>query len=184
MSYFKNYYKDTIVKHLIEKLGYKNVMQVPKVKKIVLNMGVGKAVLDKKVLEFAVNDMTKIAGQKPVITLARESISNFKSRKGYPIGCKVTLRAEMMYEFLYRLITISIPRIRDFRGFSANGFDKFGNYNFGIREQIVFPEIDYDKIDQLRGLNITIVTDAKSKQEALELLKAFGFPFKDVDSGG
>ncbi len=158
--------------------GYKSVMEVPRIEKITLNMGVGEAVADKKVMDFAVGDMQKIAGQKPVVTKSRKSIAGFKIRDGYPIGCKVTLRAARMYEFLDRLVTIAMPRIRDFRGVSARSFDGRGNYNMGVREQIVFPEIEYDKIDALRGMNITITTTAESDEEAKALLAAFKFPFK------
>ncbi|MCX7124297.1 MAG: 50S ribosomal protein L5 [Gammaproteobacteria bacterium] len=171
-------YSDEIIKILKEEFKYTSVMQVPKITKITLNMGVGEAVDDKKVINFAVDDMAKIAGQKPVITLSKKSIAGFKIRDNYPIGCKVTLRRQKMYEFLQRLISIAIPRIRDFRGFSAKSFDGRGNYSLGIKEQIVFPEIQYDKIDKIRGLDITITTTAKTDAEAKALLKAFGFPLK------
>lgn len=179
MSKFQQLYREKIVKQLQEQFGYESVMQVPRLVKVTLNMGVGEAVADKKIITHAVEDLTKIAGQKPVITKARISVASFKIRKGWPIGCKVTLRRERMHEFLERLIGITIPRIRDFRGFSVKGFDGAGNYNMGIREQIVFPEIDYDKIDAIRGLNIAITTTAKSNKEGRALLKAFDFPFKD-----
>jgi large subunit ribosomal protein L5 len=162
----------------MEKFGYKSVMQVPRIEKITLNMGVGEAVADKKVLQFAMDDMAKISGQKPVITRARKSVAGFKIREGWPIGCKVTLRAERMYEFLDRLINIAIPRIRDFRGLSAKSFDGRGNYSMGVKEQIIFPEVDYDKIDALRGMDITITTTARSDEEAKALLDGFNFPFK------
>jgi large subunit ribosomal protein L5 len=155
------------------------VMEVPRIEKITLNMGVGEAVADKKVMEFAVGDMQKIAGQKPVVTLSRKSIAGFKIRDGYPVGCKVTLRQDRMYEFLDRLITVAMPRIRDFRGISGKSFDGRGNYNMGVREQIIFPEIDYDKVDALRGMNITITTTAKTDEEARALLSAFSFPFRN-----
>lgn len=171
-------YNDTITKSLMKEFGFKTVMQVPKITKITLNMGVGEAVEDKKVINFAVDDMTKIAGQKPVVTMSRKSIAAFKIREDYPVGCKVTLRREKMYEFLDRLISIAIPRIRDFRGFNAKAFDGRGNYSLGIKEQIVFPEIQYDKIDVLRGMDITITTNAKNDEEAKALLKAFGFPLR------
>lgn len=171
-------YSDEIVKQLKKEFGYKSVMQVPKISKITLNMGVGETVDDKKVMNFALDDMTKIAGQKPVITLSKKSIAGFKIRDNYPVGCKVTLRRQKMYEFLQRLISIAIPRIRDFRGFSAKAFDGRGNYSLGIKEQIVFPEIQYDKIDKIRGMDITITTTAKTDAEARALLKAFGFPLK------
>lgn len=171
-------YQKEIVPELMKQFSYKSVMQVPRIKKIVLNMGVGEAVNDKKILEHAVGDMTKIAGQKPAITKARKSIAVFKIREGYPIGCKVTLRSTRMYEFLDRLISVAIPRVRDFRGISGRAFDGRGNFNMGVKEQIIFPEIEYDKIDALRGLNITITTTAKSDDEARALLSAFRFPFR------
>jgi large subunit ribosomal protein L5 len=173
------HYRKTVVGELTEKFGYKTAMQVPRIQKIVLNMGVGEAVADKKVLDNAVSDMTKIAGQKPLVTKTRKSIAAFKIRKDYPVGCMVTLRRGRMYEFLERLISIAIPRTRDFRGLSAKGFDGRGNYNMGIREQIIFPEIEYDKIDQIRGMNITIATTAKTDEEAKALLAAFKFPFRN-----
>ena len=172
------HYKDKVVPDLMQKFGYKTVMQVPRIKKITLNMGVGETVNDKKVLDNAVADMAKIAGQKPVVTNARKSIANFKVRAGFPIGCMVTLRGARMYEFLDRLVNIAIPRIRDFRGVSNRAFDGRGNYSLGVREQIIFPEIEYDKIDALRGMNIAITTTAKSDDEARALLGAFRFPFK------
>jgi large subunit ribosomal protein L5 len=178
MARLQSYYRETVVPELMKQFGYKSVMQVPRIEKITLNMGVGEAVADKKVMEFAVGDMKKIAGQKPVVTKSRKSIAGFKIRDGYPIGCKVTLRSARMYEFLDRLVTIAMPRIRDFRGVSAKSFDGRGNYNMGVREQIMFPEIEYDKIDALRGMNITITTTAKSDAEAKALLGAFKFPFK------
>jgi large subunit ribosomal protein L5 len=163
----------------MKEFGYKSVMEVPRITKIVLNMGVGEAVADKKVLENAVGDMTLIAGQKPIITKARKSIAGFKIRDGYPIGCKVTLRSVRMYEFLDRLISVAIPRIRDFRGIPAKSFDGRGNFNMGVKEQIIFPEVEYDKIDALRGMNVTITTTAKSDKEARALLAAFRFPFRN-----
>ena len=172
-------YKETIVPKLTERFGYKNPMQVPRLSKVTLNMGVGEAVGDKKILDHAVGDMTKIAGQKPVITKARKAIAGFKIREDYPIGCMVTLRGNQMYEFLDRLVTIAMPRIRDFRGISGKGFDGRGNYNVGVKEQIIFPEIEYDKIDALRGMNISITTTAKNDDEAKALLAAFKFPFKN-----
>ncbi len=178
MARLQEFYRDSVVAKLKDELGYDNVMQVPKITKITLNMGVGEALGDKKVLENAVNDMTKIAGQKPVVTKARKSVAGFKLREGWPIGCKVTLRKDQMYEFLDRLINISIPRIRDFRGMNPKSFDGRGNYSMGVKEQIMFPEIDYDKIDTLRGMDITITTTANTDDEARALLKAFNFPFK------
>lgn len=178
MSRLQQHYKENVVSQLTEQFGYKTVMQVPRITKITLNMGLGEAVTDKKIIESAVADMEKISGQKPVVTLARKSVANFKIRDGYPIGCKVTLRRERMYEFLDRLITIAIPRIRDFRGLNNRSFDGRGNYSMGVKEQIIFPEIDYDKIDQLRGMNITITTSANSNEEAMALLAAFNFPLR------
>ncbi len=172
-------YKNSVVQELTQKFGYKSAMQVPRITKITLNMGVGEAVSDKKVLENAVGDMTKIAGQKPVVTKARKSIAGFKIRDGYPIGCMVTLRGPRMYEFLDRLVSVALPRVRDFRGVSGKGFDGRGNYNMGVREQIIFPEIEYDKIDALRGMNISVTTTAKTDDEARALLAAFKFPFKN-----
>lgn len=179
MARLKDFYKDTVVKSLTEQFGYKSPMQVPRIEKITLNMGVGEAVADKKVMENAVGDMEKIAGQKPIVTKAKKSVAAFKIRDDYPVGCKVTLRRERMYEFLDRLVTVAIPRIRDFRGISAKSFDGRGNYNMGVKEQIIFPEIEYDKIDALRGMNITITTTAKSDEEARALLTAFSFPFRN-----
>ncbi len=178
MARLKKYYEETIVKQLMEQFNYKSVMQVPKIERITLNMGVGEAVADKKVMENAVSDLEKIAGQKPLVTKAKKSIAAFKIRDDYPVGCKVTLRKNNMYTFLDRLISIAIPRIRDFRGISAKSFDGRGNYNMGIKEQIIFPEIEYDKIDALRGMNITITTSAKTDDEAKGLLSAFSFPFR------
>jgi large subunit ribosomal protein L5 len=173
------HYKEAVVKQLQEQFGYTTSMQVPRIEKIVLNMGVGEAVADKKVMDSAVADMAKIAGQKPVVTKSRKSIAVFKIRNGYPIGCKVTLRGRRMYEFLDRLVSIAMPRIRDFRGVSGRAFDGQGNYNMGVKEQIIFPEIEYDKIDMIRGMNITIATTAKSDNEAKALLQAFRFPFRN-----
>ncbi|MFQ6332429.1 50S ribosomal protein L5 [Methylophilus sp. 3sh_L] len=178
MARLKQYYNDTVVAKLTEQFGYTSPMQVPRIEKITLNMGVGEAVADKKVMENAVSDMEKIAGQKPIVTKAKKSVAAFKIRDDYPVGCKVTLRRERMYEFLDRLITVAIPRIRDFRGISGKSFDGRGNYNMGVKEQIIFPEIEYDKIDALRGMNITITTTAKSDEEAKALLAAFSFPFR------
>ncbi|UCD67054.1 MAG: 50S ribosomal protein L5 [Betaproteobacteria bacterium] len=172
-------YRKEIVPELVKQFGYKSVMEVPRLEKIVLNMGVGEAVNDKKILESAVSDLTLISGQKPIITKARKSIAGFKIRTGYPIGCKVTLRHVRMYEFLDRLISVAIPRVRDFRGISVRAFDGRGNFNMGVKEQIIFPEIEYDKIDALRGLNVTIATSAKSDDEARALLAAFRFPFRN-----
>lgn len=171
-------YKEKILPALMEEFSYKSVMQAPRVEKITLNIGLGEAVGDKKVLENAIRDMTAISGQKPVVTLARKSIAGFKIRDGYPIGLKVTLRKARMYEFLDRLVAVSIPRIRDFRGISPKSFDGRGNYSLGVKEQIIFPEIDYDKIDAIRGMDITITTSAKSDAEALAMLKKFNFPFR------
>ncbi|MCP5245262.1 MAG: 50S ribosomal protein L5 [Burkholderiales bacterium] len=179
MSRLQEYYKTTVAKQLTEKYGYKSIMEVPKISKITLNIGVGEATADKKVIEHAVSDLKKIAGQQPVVTRARKSIASFKVREDYPIGCMVTLRGIRMYEFLDRLISIAIPRIRDFRGISPKSFDGRGNYNLGIKEQIIFPEIDYDKIDALRGMNISINTTAATDEEAKALLSAFNFPFKN-----
>jgi large subunit ribosomal protein L5 len=179
MARMQEFYKETVVPQLRDKFGYKSVMEVPRISKITLNMGVGDAVGDKKILEHAVGDMTKIAGQKPVVTKARKAIAGFKIREGYPIGCMVTLRGTRMFEFLDRLVTIAMPRIRDFRGISGKGFDGRGNYNVGVKEQIIFPEIEYDKIDRLRGMNISITTTAKTDAEAKALLVAFKFPFKN-----
>jgi large subunit ribosomal protein L5 len=179
MTRLQEHYRDNVVKSLMEQFGYKSVMEVPRIQKITLNMGVGEAVADKKVMDNAVGDLTKIAGQKPVVTKARKSIAQFKIRAGYPVGCMVTLRGERMYEFLDRLVSIAIPRIRDFRGISGRSFDGRGNFNMGVREQIIFPEIEYDKIDAVRGLNITITTTAKNDEEARALLTAFRFPFRN-----
>jgi large subunit ribosomal protein L5 len=179
MARLQQYYKDTVVKQMMEQFGYKSIMEVPRIEKITLNMGVGEAVADKKVMEHAVGDMQKIAGQKPVVTMSRKSIAGFKIRDNNPVGCMVTLRRTHMYEFLDRLVSIAIPRIRDFRGISGKAFDGRGNYNMGVREQIIFPEIDYDKIDALRGMNISITTTAKTDEEARALLAAFKFPFKN-----
>jgi large subunit ribosomal protein L5 len=178
MARLKQFYKDSVVKKMTEQFGYTSVMQVPRIEKITLNMGVGEAVADKKVMENAVGDMEKIAGQKVVVTKAKKSVAAFKIRDDYPVGCKVTLRRERMYEFLDRLITVAIPRIRDFRGIPAKSFDGRGNYNMGVKEQIIFPEIEYDKIDAIRGMNITITTTAKTDEEAKALLSAFSFPFR------
>jgi len=178
MARFYEFYKDKVTKDLMKQFGYKSIMEVPRIEKITLNMGVGEAVADKKVMEFAVGDMQKIAGQKPVVTMSKKSIAGFKIREGYPVGCKVTLRKERMYEFLDRLISVAIPRIRDFRGISGKSFDGRGNYNMGIKEQIIFPEIEYEKIDALRGMNITITTSAKTDEEAKALLLAFKLPLK------
>jgi large subunit ribosomal protein L5 len=175
----QQHYREAVVPALMKQFGYKTAMQVPRIDKIVLNMGVGEAVNDKKILDNAVGDMTRIAGQKPVVTKAKKSIAGFKIRKDYPIGCMVTLRRGRMYEFLDRLVAVAIPRIRDFRGIPARSFDGRGNFNLGVKEQIIFPEIEYDKIDALRGLNITITTTAKTDEEARALLAAFKFPFKN-----
>ena len=178
MSRLKDFYRDDVTKQLTKQFGYKSVMEVPRVTKITLNMGVGDALTDKKVLEHAVSDMEKISGQKAVVTKAKKSIAGFKLREGWPVGCKVTLRADRMYDFLDRLITISIPRTRDFRGLNPKSFDKQGNYSMGVKEQIIFPEIEYDKIDKLRGMDITITTTAKTAEESHALLSAFKFPFR------
>jgi large subunit ribosomal protein L5 len=178
MARLKDFYKDTVVGQLQEQFKYDNVMEIPKITKITLNMGVGEAVSDRKVMEHAVADMTKIAGQKPIVINARKSVAGFKVREGWPVGCKVTLRREQMYEFLDRLINIAIPRIRDFRGMSPKAFDGRGNYNMGVKEQIIFPEIDYDKIDALRGMDITFTTTARTDEEGRALLAAFNFPFR------
>jgi large subunit ribosomal protein L5 len=178
MAKLHDYYKSDVVNELSKQFGYKTIMQVPRIEKITLNMGVGEAISDKKLLENAAADMAAISGQKPLITKARKSVAGFKIREGYPIGCKVTLRGERMWEFLERLICISMPRIRDFRGVSAKSFDGRGNYSMGVREQIIFPEIDYDKVDKVRGLDITITTTAKTDEEGRALLAAFSFPFR------
>jgi len=179
MSRLQTHYKENLTAQLMDKLELKNIMEVPKITKITLNMGVGEAVTDKKVMAHATSDMTEISGQKPIVINSRKSVASFKIRDGWPVGCKVTLRRERMYEFLDRLVNISIPRIRDFRGLSRKSFDGRGNYSFGITEQIMFPEIDFDKIDTIRGMDITITTSAKSDAEGLALLQAFNFPFKD-----
>jgi len=178
MARLQEHYRENIVNQLVEKMGYKSVMEVPRITKITLNMGVGEAVGDKKIIEHAVNDLQKISGQKVIVTYARKSVAAFKIRDGWPIGCKVTLRRDRMYEFLDRLISISIPRIRDFRGLNGKSFDGRGNYSMGVKEQIMFPEIEYEKIDTLRGLDITVTTTAKSDEEGRALLEAFNFPFK------
>lgn len=178
MAKLHNFYKETVVQQLQEKFEYQSVMQVPRITKITLNMGLGEALADKKILEHAVSDMTAISGQKPVVTKARKSVAGFKIRDGYPIGCKVTLRGERMWEFLERFVSIAIPRIRDFRGMNPKSFDGRGNYSVGIKEQIIFPEIDYDKVDKIRGMDITITTTANSNDEGRALLSAFNFPLK------
>ena len=178
MAKLHDYYRDQVVNELKNKFGYKSVMQVPRIEKITLNMGVGEALTDKKLLDNAVADLAAISGQKTLVTKARKSVAGFKIRQGYPIGCKVTLRGERMWEFFERLITIAVPRIRDFRGLSAKSFDGRGNYSMGVREQIIFPEIDYDKVDRVRGLDITITTTAKNDEEGQALLAAFNFPFR------
>ena len=178
MAKLHDYYRDQVVNELKNKFGDKSVMQVPRIEKITLNMGVGEALTDKKLLDNAVADLAAISGQKPLVTKARKSVAGFKIRQGYPIGCKVTLRGERMWEFFERLITIAVPRIRDFRGLSAKSFDGRGNYSMGVREQIIFPEIDYDKVDRVRGLDITITTTAKNDEEGQALLAAFNFPFR------
>ena len=179
MARLKEFYKTEVIKKMTEQFGYTSPMQVPRIEKITLSMGVGEAVADKKIMEHAVGDMEKIAGQKAIVTKAKKSVAAFKIRDDYPVGCKVTLRRDRMYEFLDRLVTIAIPRIRDFRGISARSFDGRGNYNMGVKEQIIFPEIEYDKIDALRGMNITITTTAKTDEEAKALLSAFSFPFRN-----
>ena len=178
MAKLHGYYNENVVKELMSQFGYTSIMQVPRIEKITLNMGVGEALADKKILDNAAADMAAISGQKPLITIARKSVAGFKIREGYPIGCKVTLRGERMWEFLERLISISIPRIRDFRGLNAKSFDGRGNYSMGVKEQIIFPEIDYDKVDRVRGMDITITTSAKSDEEGHALLAAFNFPFR------
>lgn len=178
MARLQEYYKNTITKELMNRFGYSSVMAVPRITKITVNMGVGEAVADKKVMDHAVADMTKITGQKPIVTKSRTSIAGFKIRQDWPIGCKVTLRRDRMYEFLDRLVNVAIPRVRDFRGLSSRSFDGRGNYSMGVKEQIIFPEIEYDKIDALRGLDITITTTAKSDEEGKALLVAFNFPFR------
>ena len=179
MARLQSYYRDTIVPGLTEKFGYKSVMEVPRLTKITLNMGVSEAVADKKVMDHAVGDLTKIAGQKPVVTKSKKAIAGFKIRDGVPIGAMVTLRGVQMYEFLDRFVTIALPRVRDFRGISGRSFDGRGNYNIGVKEQIIFPEIEYDKIDAIRGMNISITTTAKNDEECKALLAAFKFPFKN-----
>ena len=179
MARLKETYRNDVVPALVKQFGYKSIMEVPRIEKIVLNMGVGEATSDKKLLDNAVGDMQKVSGQKPVITKARKAIAGFKIREGYPIGCMVTLRHDRMFEFLDRLISVALPRVRDFRGVSGKGFDGRGNYNMGVKEQIIFPEIEYDKIDKLRGMNITITTSAKTDAECKALLSAFKFPFKN-----
>lgn len=178
MARLEKFYRETVVKKLMDERGYKNVMQVPRIEKVTINMGVGEAIGDKKVIAHALADMEKISGQKPVTTIARKSVASFKVREGYPIGCKVTLRNERMYEFLDRLISIAIPRIRDFRGLSAKSFDGRGNYSMGVKEQIIFPEIEYEKIDTIRGMDICITTSAPDDESGRALLAAFNFPFK------
>ena len=178
MARLKEIYRKEVIPALTQQFGYKSAMQVPRISKIVLNMGVGEAIADKKILDNAVGDMTKISGQKPVVTKAKKSIAIWKIRTGYPLGCMVTLRQERMYEFMDRLVSIALPRVRDFRGLSARAFDGRGNYSMGVKEQIIFPEIEYDKIDAIRGMNITIATTAKTDAEAKALLAAFKFPFK------
>ena len=182
MIRLQDYYQDTVVKQLTEQFGYKTVMQVPKITKITLNMGLGEAVADKKIIDYAVGDLTKISGQKPVVNNARKSVANFKVREGWPIGCKVTLRRQRMYEFLDRLVSIAIPRIRDFRGLSPKSFDGRGNYTLGVKEQIIFPEISIDKVNNITGMNVTFVTSAQTDEEGYELLKAFGLPFKNTNA--
>ena len=178
MSRLQEYYRETVAGQLKEKFGYANVMQVPRIEKVTINMGLGEAVGDKKIIEKAVGDLVKIAGQKPVVTKARKSVASFKIRDGYPIGAKVTLRREHMYEFLDRLINIALPRVRDFRGISPKGFDGRGNFNLGVKEQIIFPEINYDQVDAIRGMDIAITTSAETNEEGKALLEAFGFPFR------
>ena len=179
MARLADFYKDKVVPNLVEKFGYKSVMEVPRITKITLNMGVGEAVADKKVMDNAVGDLTKIAGQKPVVTKSRKAIAGFKIRENQPIGCMVTLRGDRMFEFLDRFVTVALPRVRDFRGISGRSFDGRGNYNVGVKEQIIFPEIEYDKVDALRGLNVSITTTAKTDEEAKALLSEFRFPFKN-----
>ncbi|MEX2525344.1 MAG: 50S ribosomal protein L5 [Gammaproteobacteria bacterium] len=178
MANLQEYYKETVVKQLTEQFGYKSPMQVPRIAKVTINMGLGEAINDKKIIDNAVNDLTLIAGQKPVVTMARKSVANFKVREGFPIGCKVTLRRARMYEFLDRLISVAIPRIRDFRGLSPRSFDGRGNYSLGVKEQIIFPEIEYDKIDAIRGMDVTITTSAVTDEESRALLAAFNFPLR------
>lgn len=179
MTRLEKIYKEEVVPKMMERFGYKNIMQVPRLSKVTLNMGVGEAVGNKKVLDNAVDDMTKIAGQKPVVTKARVSVASFKIRDGWPIGCKVTLRRNRMYEFVDRLVNVSLPRVRDFRGVNGKSFDGRGNYNMGVKEQIIFPEIDFDQVDAMRGMDIAVTTTAKTNEEAKALLEAFGFPFRN-----
>lgn len=179
MARMQEHYRDVVVKDLMERFGYRNAMEVPRISKITLNMGVGEAAADKKVMEHAVSDMTAISGQKPLVTKSRKSIAGFKIRDGWPIGCKVTLRRERMYEFLDRLVNVALPRVRDFRGINGKSFDGRGNYSMGVREQIIFPEVEYDKVDKIRGLDIIITTTAKTDEEAKALLQAFNFPFRN-----
>lgn len=178
MTRLREHYKSTVVPALMERFGYQSVMQIPRIEKITINMGVGEALADKKVLDHAVVDLTKISGQRPIITKARKSVAAFKVREGWPIGCKVTIRGSRMYEFLDRLINVAIPRTRDFRGFSPRAFDGRGNYNLGVTEQIIFPEIDYDQIDTIRGLDVAITTSARTDEEGRALLEGFSFPFR------
>lgn len=178
MSRLKDFYRETVTGELKEKFGFANVMQVPRIEKVTINMGLGEAVADKKIIEKALGDLTKIAGQKPIVTKARKSVASFKIRDGYPIGAKVTLRRERMYEFLDRLVNVSLPRVRDFRGISPKGFDGRGNFNLGVKEQIIFPEINYDQVDAIRGMDIAITTSANNDDEGKALLEAFGFPFR------
>ncbi len=178
MARLAQQYKDEVIGQLVERFGYKNVMQVPRIRKVSLNMGLGEAVKDKKILEHATKDMATIAGQKPVVTYSRKSIAGFKIRDGWPIGCKVTLRRDRMWEFLDRLINVAAPRIRDFRGLPAKSFDGSGNYSFGVREQIIFPELEFDKVDMIRGLDVTITTSARTDEEGQALLEAFNFPLR------
>lgn len=179
MTRLQEFYRDTVTKQLMEQFGYKSVMEVPRIIKITVNMGVGEAVGDKKIIENASGDLEKITGQKPLVTKARKSVAGFKIREGWPVGCKVTLRRDRMYEFFDRLISVAIPRIRDFRGLNGKSFDGRGSYNMGVKEQIIFPEVDYDKIDALRGMDITITTTAKTDEEGRALLAAFSFPFRN-----
>lgn len=178
MARLQEFYKQSVINQLMEKFNYSNIMEVPRLDKITLNMGLGEAVADKKVIEKAVGDMAKITGQKPIVTKARKSVASFKIRDDYPIGCKVTLRRERMYEFFDRLITVALPRVRDFRGVSPKSFDGQGNYNLGVKEQIIFPEINYDQIDAIRGMDIAVTTTARTDEEGMALLRAFGFPFR------
>ena len=180
MARLKDFYTTTVVPSLMEQFNYASIMEVPRIEKITLNIGLGEAVADKKVMEFALADLTKIAGQKPVVTKARKSIAGFKIREGYPVGCMVTLRRDKMYEFLDRLVNVALPRVRDFRGLNGKSFDKNGNYNFGVKEQIIFPEIDIDKVSKITGMDITFVTTAKTDAEAFALLKELGLPFKNI----